>query len=436
MFELKESGARLAVALAPLSPESLTDVELRDVVRGFESLTGWAQAGQLAVLAEIARREADEVPELVFASVADHNPDRFVADEIAVELSITKLAASIRVGLASDLTSFPETWQALRGGCLDLAKVREIVDQLSLMDSPEFVVALETAAIEYGRTHTRPQLRQWLRKRVIAFEPAVAETRRKTAEQGRRVAHYPGLDGMGTILAELPAQDAVAVWRMVDQVAQASRFDAAAAKSAGSEPSDGRSIDQRRADAFRDLILDRVPARARAEVLVTVSAETLAGLSEEPGELAGFGPITAEHARELAKDATWRRLLTDPESGRLIEVGRDSYRPGRVLTRTVQARDLTCRFPGCRRAVSGCDLDHTIPWPKGKTEEANLAGLCRSHHLLKTHGNWHVEQLPGAILRWTTPTGRRFDTHPADHRPTGFSLGGVNTNGDPPGVAA
>jgi len=266
---------------------------------------------------------------------------------------------------------------------------------------------LETAAIKYGRTHTRPQLAAWLRRRVIACEPAIAESRRQAAIQGRKVAHYPGLDGMGTILAELPAQDAVAVWRMVDQVAQASRFDAAGAKAAGSEVTDGRSIDQRRADAFRDLILDRVPARAKAEVLVTVSAETLAGLSEEPGELAGFGPITAEHARELAEDATWRRLLTDPASGRLIEVGRDSYRPGRVLTRTVQARDLTCRFTGCRRAVSGCDLDHTIPWPKGKTEETNLAGLCRSHHLLKTHHGWRVEQRADVLL-WTSPGGRAY----------------------------
>jgi hypothetical protein len=420
------TGTDLAATLPSEAVEALNDRQLREALRGYEQLIGWAQAGQLAVLAEMARREpADDL----FVSAMD-DPRRFVADEVAAELALSKLAASYRLQLAVDLDAFPATARALCDGCLDLSKVREIVEQLQLMESAEFVSAVESAAIEYGRTHSRPQLRAWLRRRVMAFEPQTAERRRKVAEESRKVAHLPGVDGMSSILADLPAHDAVAVWRLVDQVAQASRFadshpDTSGGESGTDVADDDRTMDQRRADAFVDLVLGRVPGASKTEVLVTVSAETLVGASEEPGELAGFGPITAEHARELAKDAAWRRLLTDPTTGRGLEAGRDRYRPSEQLSSTVIARDGTCRFPGCRRAAAGCDLDHTVPWPQGRTEESNLAALCRSHHLLKTFGGWTVEQLPDAVMLWTTPTGRVFHTQPVDHRPMA-----------PPGLAA
>ncbi|HVQ87616.1 MAG TPA: HNH endonuclease signature motif containing protein, partial [Actinomycetes bacterium] len=105
----------------------------------------------------------------------------------------------------------------------------------------------------------------------------------------------------------------------------------------------------------------------------------------------------------------------------------DSYRPSAGLTRLIKTRDQTCRFPGCRRsAVSkGMDLDHTIPWPDGPTAAWNLAVLCRSHHVLKTHSDWKVQQLAGGVLEWTTPSGRVFTTKPADYR-----------SGAPPGNTA
>ncbi|HEY3259488.1 MAG TPA: DUF222 domain-containing protein, partial [Pseudonocardiaceae bacterium] len=61
---------------------------------------------------------------------------------------------------------------------------------------------------------------------------------------------------------------------------------------------------------------------------------------------AGYGPIPADMTRELAADATWRRLLTDPTSGTLLDVGRTTYKPPTALADFVRARDVTCRFPG------------------------------------------------------------------------------------------
>jgi hypothetical protein len=74
------------------------------------------------------------------------------------------------------------------------------------------------------------------------------------------------------------------------------------------------------------------------------------------------------------------------------------YRPSQKLADFVRCRDLTCRFPGCTEPATNCDVDHTIPWPYGPTQAANLKCLCRKHYLLKTfwggEGGWRDRQEP------------------------------------------
>jgi hypothetical protein len=93
------------------------------------------------------------------------------------------------------------------------------------------------------------------------------------------------------------------------------------------------------------------------------------------------------------------------------------YRPSRGLADFVRCRDLTCRFPGCDRPATGCDLDHTVAYPVGPTHASNLKCLCRFHHLLKTfwcgRGGWRDRQLPDGTIIWTAPTGHTYATYPA-----------------------
>ncbi len=77
---------------------------------------------------------------------------------------------------------------------------------------------------------------------------------------------------------------------------------------------DDRTADQRRADAVVQLALntlhgsvaDELPREhgLRRSVQVTVALSTLLGLDEQPGELAGSGPIPASVARRIAADQT------------------------------------------------------------------------------------------------------------------------------------
>jgi hypothetical protein len=112
----------------------------------------------------------------------------------------------------------------------------------------------------------------------------------------------------------------------------------------------------------------------------------------------------------------FRRLVTDPATGVLIDLSEEQYRPSTVLDRAVRARDVTCRFPGCRRSAlgthSGTDLDHTVPWPQGSTSASNLAALCRRHHRLKHSPGWSVRLDATGVMTWTTPTGRIYASEP------------------------
>jgi hypothetical protein len=108
------------------------------------------------------------------------------------------------------------------------------------------------------------------------------------------------------------------------------------------------------------------------------------------------------------------RLLTHPETGAVLSVGRDRYAVPRDLKLWLRIRDETCRFPGCGRTAAHADIDHTIDWQHdGATRHDNLAHLCEAHHRLKHQTAWRVNQAGGGALEWRAPSGRVYRTEPA-----------------------
>jgi hypothetical protein len=147
-----------------------------------------------------------------------------------------------------------------------------------------------------------------------------------------------------------------------------------------------------------------------AEVRVTVPLDQLLGAREGGTELGGYGPIAPATAAALALGGTWRRLVTDPLSGAVLDVGTQRYQPPSSLDRHVRLRDGTCRRPGCTIGADACDLDHTVPFgePGGRTAADNLGALCRRDHLLKAHAGFRLVQVAPGTFEWVTPTGHRY----------------------------
>ncbi len=151
-------------------------------------------------------------------------------------------------------------------------------------------------------------------------------------------------------------------------------------------------------------------------VRVTIPYTALLGADDRPGDLAGYGPIPAAVARDLAAGGTWRRILTDPASGRPVDYGTTRYRPPAHLAGLVITRDQTCQFPGCRVPAHRCDLDHAIAHhpdtETGPTSDTNLGPKCRRHHQVKQAPGWSVTQHPDGCTTWTTPSGHNYHSQP------------------------
>ena len=90
----------------------------------------------------------------------------------------------------------------------------------------------------------------------------------------------------------------------------------------------------------------------------------------------------------------------------------DRYVPSRKLGHLIRARTATCPAPGCGAHAYHNDLDHTVAYPDGPTDECNIAPPCRRHHRVKQAPGWKLEQPEPGVMRWTTPSGRSYTTRP------------------------
>ncbi|WP_461170126.1 HNH endonuclease signature motif containing protein [Arthrobacter sp. Z1-15] len=154
-------------------------------------------------------------------------------------------------------------------------------------------------------------------------------------------------------------------------------------------------------------------SRARTEILVLISAETLLGADDQPAELHGYGPISPETARRMAREAAkWTPVERNPDTEEVLRVGKRRKVPD-GLKQLLRVRDGMCRFPGCRTNAVISEIDHTKPWAQGgATDHDNLEHLCRRHHMFKTKGFWKACQPSPGIIEWTSPGGRKYRTEP------------------------
>lgn len=143
---------------------------------------------------------------------------------------------------------------------------------------------------------------------------------------------------------------------------------------------------------------------------ITVPLTTLLELSDQPGELDGYGPVIAEIARKVTArnmDGEWTFVATD--NGQPMATGTLARRPTNAQKRWIRANYPTCVFPGCRQPAIQTDLDHTTPRSEGgATENHNLAPLCRHHHRLRHLTEWTYRLLPNGHHEWTSPQGHTY----------------------------
>jgi hypothetical protein len=429
MFDMSVDPLAAAGVDTPATIAALAPTALVAAVESSYRLESVLVARRLAAVAGLLRHRARA------AEQAEREHGYAVIDgfeqttaEVAAAMNLSPMAASYLVSHAEALdVRLPKMAALLASGRTDWRTVRLIITRTDLVNDDKVMAKLDDSlAARIANWHG------WSKQRIInavdaavrVADPDAARERRITAEGDRYIGITAHDNGMAEVYGKVAAAAAAAFDRRLSQLAKQVC------------PADPRTFDHRRADALAALTdgrrlacdcgLAECPSRvdvvgsedgpAATQVVVTVVAgeRTIAGQSDLPGYLEGYGVIDAEQVRELAATASLR--LADPQTSAAAAL---RYQPSAALERAIRCRDLTCRFPGCSRPATRCDLDHTIPFNHdnpalgGATVENNLKCLCRQHHRLKTFGGWQDTQLADGTVIWTSPTGQTYRTAPA-----------------------
>ncbi|WP_433467586.1 DUF222 domain-containing protein [Spirillospora sp. CA-128828] len=441
-------GPQLAICLSGGKERlaDLTDDELLQVAAAARRQTSWAQARELAAIAELQQRrtgaEVDGDPD--YRVLSAHEA---VTEEVSAALSVTGNAAATLVHLAERLVGpLAATGAALEAGRIDLSKARAISAATETLPD-EAAEKVEAAALEKASTQTTGQLRRRIKRLAERLAPEAVEERKREAVRQRRLEIWDTPSGTTDLaLCDLAAEDAHAIFNKITAAAQGLKHDG-----------DPRPLNLIRTDLATQLLYGAdLPAALRA--LLTPPPDDLPTAHRTVGhgcegrtdaaESASSSPSIADAAepggRSVAGDGVFVSELVDRIERRLAHVrdhvqperlpiairraaqrihqelagarddacrgrderhGRPGYRPPAALRLEIEARHATCVFPTCNQPVHRCDIDHTIPWRPGTTCRCNLAPLCRRHHRLKQTPGWKLHQVWPGILLWITPSG-------------------------------
>jgi len=204
------------------------------------------------------------------------------------------------------------------------------------------------------------------------LEPGATAERQQRARQARSVRSWALGDGMVGQWSTCTAEQAVARDLALDELCRQART---ADEAAGVE----RTADQRRADVLASLpgrlllmqaaAAGHAPAGSAAdgldgeqpglsfEALIHVPMATALGLSDEPGYLQGYGPLSAAHIRRLLPSARLRKVAVDERTGQPIDLAHRAVMPcgthEAVRDALLDMIDGGTRHPGSSNRTAG-----------------------------------------------------------------------------------
>jgi hypothetical protein len=332
-------------------------------------------------------------------------------------------AAREKVRVAHALKDLPAISSAFESGQLSFSKVRALT---RIADR-----ANEAKLLELAHHATAAQVEKLVRayRRVDGRAGHLAEREQAMARHAtRELNYYHDEDGSLVIRARLPAEEGAVVLQALNAamnaqlagVNEAGENDDAANDVTAVTSENRDRFAQRRADALTTMAETALrhghgpepqPSANRYQVVVHVTAETLAAGDAGRCELDSGPRLAPDTVRRIACDGSLLRI-TDDAAGNPLDIGRKTRAVPPAMQRALRSRDNGCRFPGCThdRFV---DAHHIRHWANGgETSLDNLVLLCRRHHRLVHEGGFGVERIAGGALRFTRPDGRVIAGHP------------------------
>ena len=390
---------RLAAVLSVVDVDALSEEDRVRYLQASDRLNNAGQARTFRAMTSISDAYRDLGLDMAEA-------ERGAALEIRSALRLTPRTAENELALAHNVRSrIPALLRQMMRGRIDARRARVVIDHTAHLSTAHARTVCDEV-VDQAPMKTTGQLTELVRAKCLELAPEEADRQREEARADRRVVSYPNPDGTANLV--LYGLDPVHCQEILDRLNRLAR-----------QHSDGsRTMDQLRSDfAVTDLRGHTGPV-TKGSVHITVDLATLAQLLNEPGDLAGYGPIVADIARQVTAQLgtePWEWTVTGNGSGMPIADGTTRRRPTASQARRVRARTRTCAAPGCRQPAVNCDLDHIRPWAEsGTTSSDELAPSCERDHCTRHAARWTYRRLADGDYLWKSPLGTTYTTSGRD----------------------
>ena len=428
-----------------IDPETLLDpIHRVRYLEAMDLVQSYVAAGQQRALVAVAGAR----------SCGDLGTERHLEHEVAVARRSSRGRAGRDIELARSLREdFREAARALERGDIGLEHARALVLATRHVADAQARAEIERRVIPSASRMSPSRFRRHVDAAVCAVD-AENEARRHARARGDRQVWIRRVEnGLGELVVVDEWSTVSAMFARITAGGRELQRERRARVGTDADPGGGsaddaptcgnepwsehsewleRTLDNCRADTLSAIVLDdgddrgpssdsstrdarrrrRRRGRPRIEGRLVIDLATLRGEADHPCLLDG-SPVPAKVGRRVARDiAHWRRMVTDPVDGHLLDYGRRTYLPG-ALRDFVLERDQRCRNPWCDQPARRCQLDHATEFPAGPSNPANTGALCEDCHRIKTERGAFVDSsgADGSAV-WRTAWGQRVPIAP------------------------
>jgi hypothetical protein len=218
-------GIEILTALVAIDPEDLSRGARVDYLSAVERQTGWLQALIQRAIVAVAGAEPSEA-DGIYEGVDDAE-----REDISAALRMSGNSAQYKIDIARSLiNTLPNTCSALATGEISPAHANVIARETAAAIREglptEAIARIEESAIAHAEFHTPAQVGNKVRTMLAQVAPKEFEEIVVRARETRKVSMYRESDGMATVVAILPAEDAQTVMSAIENfVIRANRRD-------------------------------------------------------------------------------------------------------------------------------------------------------------------------------------------------------------------
>ena len=316
----------------------------------------------------------------------------FAAAELGARIGRSPYAAARLIGDALDLRHrHPQLWARVQAGEVRASYARHVVARTRDLEPVE-AAFVDAAVVESADGRIAwSRFEALVEAKVAQAAPVAAREREERAARATFARKIAGeAHGMASFLVRA-------------DVATIDTIEAAVTAAAERLDPD-LPVDERRVQAVLQLLTGAATPTVDAQLFVHVydgpDREAIARLE-------GHGPVTETWVRDVLGPKA--RFTIRPVLDLAGQAPVDAYEIPDRHRRAVHLMTPADTFPFSTCTSRVMQVDHTTPYEEGgESSVGNYGPMTISHHRVKTHGRWQVQQPFPGIYCWRDPHGALY----------------------------